>query len=104
MSANPSKSCPCNNLWENFQISDPWKAIAEDSSQLHDFLESLESPILEEFQDLTPLLLSTATGVLLSGLWCGNYLQNTFETIGKTSEELFRGEQLPFLKFPRKGD
>ncbi|NJP11635.1 MAG: hypothetical protein HC866_21005 [Leptolyngbyaceae cyanobacterium RU_5_1] len=46
------------------------------------------------------LLVSLATGPLLLGLVGGKVISEVFRDIGQLSEEVFRGDRLPLLKFP----
>lgn len=46
------------------------------------------------------VLLSLAMGPVLLGVLTGTALLNTLTELGRTSEEVFRGDRLPLLKFP----
>lgn len=54
---------------------------------------------------LTPeLLLSLAAGPFLVGLIAQKVLAETLQEVGLLSEEIFRGDRLPILNFPRHSD
>ncbi len=55
-----------------------------------------------DLQPWIPLLLRVGTGGLLLGLATARQVEKTLIDLGKISEEIFRDDQLPFLKFPRK--
>jgi hypothetical protein len=46
------------------------------------------------------LLVQLSTGPLLIALLGSKAAAETLETIGQASEEIFRGDRLPVLKFP----
>jgi len=46
------------------------------------------------------ILVSALTGPLLVGLLGSKNMMQWFQEIGQSSEELFRGDRLPVLKFP----
>lgn len=55
----------------------------------------------------TSLLLSLATAPLLVGVLCGKASIKFLQALGEASEEVFRGDRLPVLRFPTvqtKGD
>jgi len=49
-----------------------------------------------------PLVLSALAGLTLGGLFCFREFYGGLMELGERSEEIFRGQQLPFLKFPRR--
>lgn len=46
------------------------------------------------------ILLQLSTGPMLIAMFGGKAFSETLQTIGEVSEELFRGDRLPVLKFP----
>lgn len=46
------------------------------------------------------ILLQLSTGPMLLALLGGKAASETLQAIGEASEELFRGDRLPVLKFP----
>ncbi len=46
------------------------------------------------------ILLQLSTGPVLAGLLMGKATAETLQNIGQASEEIFRGDRLPVLKFP----
>lgn len=46
------------------------------------------------------ILLQLSTGPVLIAMLGGKAFSETLQTIGEASEELFRGDRLPVLKFP----
>lgn len=46
------------------------------------------------------ILLQLSTGPMLLALLGGKAFSETLKAIGEASEELFRGDRLPVLKFP----
>ena len=46
------------------------------------------------------ILLPLGTGVMLIGLLGGKTVTQTLQALGQASEEIFRGDRLPNLKFP----
>ena len=47
-------------------------------------------------------LLQLSTGPVLMAVLAGKVANDTFQAIGQASEEVFRGDRLPILKFPVK--
>ena len=52
-----------------------------------------------EMKILGEMLIVLSTGPLLLGILGTQAAMNFLEEMGKTSEEIFRGERLPLLKF-----
>ena len=53
------------------------------------------------------IIVSLATGPLLLGVLCGKASLKFLQALGEASEEVFRGDRLPVLQFPKvesKGD
>ena len=48
----------------------------------------------------TDILLSLTTGPLLLGILCGKATLDFMQSLGEASEEIFRGDRLPAIKFP----
>lgn len=48
------------------------------------------------------LILGALAGLTLGGICWGRQVYNSLVDLGAASEEIFRGQQLPFLKFPRR--
>lgn len=46
------------------------------------------------------ILLQLSTGPMLMALLVGKAAAETLQSIGQGSEEVFRGDRLPILKFP----
>lgn len=46
------------------------------------------------------VLLQLGTGAMVLGLLGSKAVDQTLQTIGQASEEVFRGDRLPLLKFP----
>ena len=46
------------------------------------------------------IFLSLATGPLLVGILCGKAILEFWQGVGEASEEAFRGDRLPTIKFP----
>lgn len=46
------------------------------------------------------ILLSLATAPLLAGVLCGKAILEFWQGVGEASEEAFRGDRLPIIKFP----
>lgn len=49
------------------------------------------------------ILVSLATGPLLLGVLCGRASLKFLQALGEASEEVFRGDRLPVLQFPKAG-
>lgn len=49
----------------------------------------------------TEFLLGIATGPLLLGILCGKATLEFFQAVGEASEEVFRGDRLPAIEFPK---
>jgi hypothetical protein len=47
------------------------------------------------------IVVSLATGPLLLGVLCGKASLKFLQALGEASEELFRGDRLPVLQFPK---
>ncbi|MFB2837021.1 hypothetical protein [Floridanema evergladense] len=47
------------------------------------------------------IIVSLATGPLLLGVLCGKASLKFLQAIGEASEEVFRGDRLPVLQFPK---
>ncbi|MBD1924325.1 hypothetical protein H6F77_25110 [Microcoleus sp. FACHB-831] len=56
-----------------------------------------------KFPFTTECLLSLATGPLLLGVLATKALAECLDAAGAASEEVFRGDRLPVLHFPHKG-
>jgi len=67
-------------------------------------IEIEEGTKIIDFQDATPLILGALAGLTLGGLFCLRQLNDALMDLGESSEEIFRGQQLPFLTFPRRED
>lgn len=46
------------------------------------------------------ILLQLSTGPVLLAMLAGKTFSETLQVVGEASEELFRGDRLPVLKFP----
>jgi hypothetical protein len=49
-----------------------------------------------------PLLLGALAGLSLGGMFCFRQFYSGLIDLGESSEDIFRGQLLPFLKFPRR--
>ncbi|MBE9225274.1 hypothetical protein IQ264_07490 [Phormidium sp. LEGE 05292] len=47
------------------------------------------------------IIVSLATGPLLLGVLCGKASLKFLQAVGEASEEVFRGDRLPVLQFPK---
>lgn len=47
------------------------------------------------------IIISLATGPLLLGVLCGKASLKFLQALGEASEEVFRGDRLPVLQFPK---
>lgn len=47
------------------------------------------------------IIVSLATGPLLLGVLCGKASFKFLQALGEASEEVFRGDRLPVLQFPK---
>ncbi|MEY2977034.1 MAG: hypothetical protein ACO3NK_00135 [Prochlorotrichaceae cyanobacterium] len=53
-------------------------------------------------QEALPLVLGALAGLTLGGIFCARQIYSGLVHLGQGSEEIFRGHQLPILKFPRR--
>lgn len=97
MSANPIK------FWQALGQGN-WKSHCPVFSRM-DEVDAVtpDSPPLPnpEWDVMMPAVLGFAAVLTLGTLGVGKGIYQTLIGLGKQSEEIFRGDQLPFLKFPR---
>lgn len=62
-----------------------------------------ETPTSQTSEAIFPveIIISLATGPLLLGVLCGKASLKFLQAIGEASEEVFRGDRLPVLQFPK---
>lgn len=53
-------------------------------------------------QEALPFVLGALAGLTLGGIFCARQIYSGLVHLGQGSEEIFRGHQLPTLKFPRR--
>lgn len=70
-----------------------------DSNQINQ-LET-ESAQTSESKFPVEIIVSLATGPLLLGVLCGKASLKFLQALGEASEEVFRGDRLPVLQFPK---
>lgn len=66
-------------------------------------INQLETEALQTSESHFPaeIIVSLATGPLLLGVLCGKASLKFLQTLGEASEEVFRGDRLPVLQFPK---
>ena len=72
---------------------------------MHSFRQTLPETKPSQVPNLqipSDIILSFATAPLLLGLLAGRAAAELLATIGSSSEEVFRGDRLPVLNFPRQ--
>lgn len=69
--------------------------MANDSSQKHSDFPAIHFPC--------ELVLGAVTAPFLLTLIAGKLISQGFQELGQLSEEAFRGDRLPLLKFPSNG-
>ena len=98
MSANPIKCILRSEAY--FPGKNGFGLFPEENSEVPSETETTHH--IRADQGGIPLLLGALAGLTLGGLFCFRQFYSGLIDLGESSEDIFRGQLLPFLKFPRR--
>jgi|GEM_PF-6813482 hypothetical protein len=98
MSANPIKFILSPEAY--FPEKNGFNLFEEENTEVPSETEAGQN--IRADQGGIPLILGALAGLTLGGLFCFRQLYGGLMELGESSEEIFRGQQLPFLKFSRR--